>query len=125
MKVFIVEDSEAMVERIIKKVLSIKGVKVVGISDNEDDAFVGINSACPDFLIIDIKLKSGDGISLLRRIKEERPGTIIAVLTSYYMPEFLDKCMEMGADYFFDKAKDFNKIEDAIVNNKPALEASL
>jgi DNA-binding NarL/FixJ family response regulator len=125
MKVFIVEDSDIMVERILKKVLSIKGVEVVGISDNEEDAFINIKSSYPDFLIIDIKLKSGDGINLLKRIKKKIPGATIVMLTSYFMPEFIDKCMAIGADYFFDKAKDFDKIENVINNSVLRLEASL
>ena len=124
MKVFIVEDSAVMAERILEKVLSIKGVDVVGISDNEEDAFINIKSSYPDFLIIDIKLKSGDGINLLKRVKEKIPGTIIAILTSYFMPEFIDKCMAIGADYFFDKAKDFDKIENVLMNSVLRLEAS-
>jgi DNA-binding NarL/FixJ family response regulator len=118
MKVYIVEDSRVMVERIQSKVRSIEGVELVGVSGDEADALADIRRVQPDFLIVDIRLKSGDGIDLLKKVKDESPETTVAMLTSYHMPEFFHQCKEMGADFFFDKAKDFNKIENAIMESK-------
>ena len=125
MRVYIVEDSPFMVERIMSKLESIQGVDVVGISDDEEDALRKIRDRHPDFCIVDIRLKSGSGINLLEKIKIERPETTVAILTSYSTPEFFDKCMDLGADYFFDKAKDFDNIENAVIKSKLRLEPSL
>ena len=113
-KVYIVEDSPVMVERIEAELLSVPQVELVGVADSEEEALHDIPLLKPDFLILDIMLKSGDGINVLKKIKADYPSIKISMLTNYSTPEFFNKCKMLGADYFFDKAKDFNKIIEAV-----------
>ena len=117
-KVYIVEDSPVMVERIEAELQTDPGVELVGVADNEEEALHDIAALNPDFLILDIMLKSGDGINVLKKVKSERPDITISMLTNYSTPEFSDKCKTLGADFFFDKAKDFSKLIEAVTASR-------
>ena len=117
-KVYIVEDSPVMVERIEAELQTDPGVELVGVADNEEEALHDIAALNPDFLILDIMLKSGDGINVLKKVKSERPDITISMLTNYSTPEFCDKCKTLGADFFFDKAKDFSKLIEAVTASR-------
>lgn len=113
-KVYIVEDSPVMVERIEAELLTVPQVELVGVTDNEEEALHDIALLKPDFLILDIMLKSGDGINVLKKVKAEYPDITISMVTNYSTPEFIERCKKLGADFFFDKAKDFDKIIGAV-----------
>ena len=64
-------------------------------------------------LILDLQLLQGTGLGVLRNLRGYRqPGTSVIVLTNYAIPSYRARSMELGADYFFDKTKDFSKIKD-------------
>ncbi len=115
MKVFIVDDSLMIWARIIEMLSEIDGIDVVGFSGRKEDAIKRIRQLNPDVVILDIKLYGGSGIEVLRSIKQDRPETIVAMFSNYPYPEYKEKCMELGADYFFDKSKEFNLIPDFLV----------
>ncbi len=114
MKVYIVDDSPMMVERILLKLSCIEGLEITGSAGEEITALHDIGTLRPDFIIIDIRLRGGDGINLLKNVKKEHPGITVAMLTNYSSPEFRDKCASLGADFFFDKSRDFDRITDAL-----------
>jgi DNA-binding NarL/FixJ family response regulator len=39
------------------------------------------------------------------------------MLTNYPYPQYRKKCIEAGADYFFDKSTEFDRIIDTITRN--------
>jgi DNA-binding NarL/FixJ family response regulator len=65
-------------------------------------------------MIIDIKMPKGTGIDVLKSVKSQNPQTVVIILTNYPYPQYLEKCMEEGADYFFDKSTEFSRITDII-----------
>ncbi len=109
-KVFIVEDSVIIRGRIISMISTIKGVEICGVAGEPKEAINGIRESKPDSVILDLKLYGGSGIDVLQKIKEEQPDTKVIVLTNYPEPQYMKKCMDLGADYFFDKSEDFDKI---------------
>lgn len=114
MKVYIVDDSPMMIDRIQSKISSIDGLEIAGHAGEEMIALHDARKLKPDFMIIDIRLKGGDGINLLRKVKKEIPGCTVAMLTNYSSPEFREKCLSLGADYFFDKSKDLDSMSSTL-----------
>ena len=68
----------------------------------------------PDAVILDIRLPGINGIELLRRIKREHPATRVMMLTNYPYPKYRQQSLAAGADYFFQKATEFDKIPDVL-----------
>ncbi|MBL7761766.1 MAG: response regulator [Sediminibacterium sp.] len=70
-----------------------------------------------DVLILDINLPVMSGIQLLRRVRMMQVSQpVIIMLTNNTMNRYRDECLNMGADYFLDKSRDFLKILE-IINN--------
>lgn len=105
MKILLVEDSRILRDRLRGIVHAIPRAVVVAETDNEDDARCHLDKHRPDVAIIDLRLKSGSGLSVVEHVRAMHPATTIIVLTNYAQPEYRAKCMELGAHYFFDKSK--------------------
>ena len=65
----------------------------------------------PDTVILDISLPDGSGISLIPQFRKDSPKTKIIMLSSHQEKMIIKKCMECGADTYFDK-KDLKGLLD-------------
>jgi len=109
MKIFIVDDSAIVVERLKTIIAETEGLEYVGSATNAKDAVESILSLTPDIVILDIRLSGENGISVLERMKKEQLTPITIMLSNYPYPQYRKKCRELGADYFFDKVTDFEE----------------
>ena len=78
--IYIVEDSEAVKERLIESVEDIPHARVVGSADGVAAALEGMRTVQPRVLILDIQLRGGSGFRLLKLMRAAgltRPETII------------------------------------------------
>lgn len=114
MKVFVVEDSRIVRDSLVALLSDIQDVEIVGDADNPDDAFYNILRLQPQVVVLDIKLRGGSGISLLHMLRQQAPSIKTIMLTNYAGPEFRDRCSAIGADYFFDKTGEFEKVKDVL-----------
>jgi DNA-binding NarL/FixJ family response regulator len=110
MKVFIVDDSEILRGRLKSMLSTYKDVEIVGEAQNQKEAIEKIWTLKPNVVILDVRLSEGSGIEVLKEIKKDYPAPIVIVLTNYPFSQYQKKCMEIGADFFFDKSQDFNEI---------------
>lgn len=115
--IYIVEDSPAVMERLVEAVGDIPNARIVGRSDAVPEALEGVRSACPRVLILDIQLRGGSGFRLLKRMRAEgvrRPETVI-VVTNYPTEDYRAASRECGVDHFFDKAAEFEKVREVLL----------
>ncbi len=114
MKVFIVDDSALVRERIIAMISEHPGIEIIGQAKNAQESINSILKLKPDVVILDIRMPGGNGIEVLENIKKNNYAPTTIILTNYPYPQYRKKCMEAGADYFFDKSTEFNKIIEVI-----------
>ena len=88
--------------------------EVVGTADNADEGIDSIRKLKPDVAVLDIRMPSGSGIVILEAVKREEGCPCIIMLTNYPYPQYRKKCMDAGADYFFDKSSEFEKVTEII-----------
>ena len=113
LRVFVVEDAVAFSERLADYLEEPGRIEMVGFADTEDEAVQYLRDEHPDVVIVDLHLKSGNGIGVIaavRAIQPEPPPTIV-VLTNYAFPEFELACRARGANYFFDKSTQFGAVK--------------
>jgi DNA-binding NarL/FixJ family response regulator len=113
-KVFVVEDSALVRERLIEMIREVDGVDVVGEADSYSTAVAGIMSTHPDVAILDVSLADGNGIDVLAHVKPRLPGLRGIVLTNYSSPQHLKASADAGAEYFLDKSVDFERITEIL-----------
>lgn len=80
-----------------------------------------IDKEQPDIAILDIQLPDGSGIDLLSKIKNMRKETVVIMLTNYPYSIIRKRCDELGADYFFDKSTEFEKVLEVLETRQTAV----
>ncbi len=103
-------------KRIIDNVHALGNFDVVGYAEGQHEAVDGITRTRPDVVITDIRLKEGSGIEVVREIRlhAHQPKPRIYVLTNYAYPEYRKQCSLVGADDFFDKSSEYERLLSAL-----------
>jgi DNA-binding NarL/FixJ family response regulator len=116
MKVFVVEDSAAVRERLVEMIREVKDIEVVGEAATYDTAVAGIIDTRPDVAVLDIKLanETGSGIDALIEVRKTLPGIRAIVLSNYTTPQHLKASADAGAEYFLDKSIDFERVAEIL-----------
>lgn len=112
LSVYIVEDSDQIRERLYESVMENGFGKVVGYADTEDKAVIEILRLKPDAVVLDIQLRAGNGLSVLKKLHALLPGSMPAVIvfTDYAIAEFARHATHQGARYFLDKASGLSHV---------------
>ncbi len=110
MKLFLVEDSVLIRNRIRRMLQDVDDVEVAGETGDARRAIGEIPKAQPDVILLDIHLLGGSGIDVLHALKKGPQSPVIIVLTNYAYPQYRQKCLEAGADYFFVKSTEFDRV---------------
>jgi DNA-binding NarL/FixJ family response regulator len=108
--IFIVDDSEPLRERLVKMLSEIDGVEIVGQAGNAAEAIEGIRNLKPKIVILDVQMPGGNGFKVLKAIKKGKNPPLILMFTNHDYPQYRKKCMQLGADFFLDKTKDFDNL---------------
>jgi len=110
MMIFIADDSDLMRERLTALLTEIEGVEVIGQARTVADAIEGIRALSPDFVILDIQMPGGSGIDVLKAVKQYAHPPLVMMFTNHAQPQYRDKCIEWGADFFLDKSREFESL---------------
>jgi DNA-binding NarL/FixJ family response regulator len=113
-EIFIVDDLPSMRDRLTELVGELPDVEVVGSAGTPADAIAGILATHPACVLLDYQLIGGTGVDVLRAVHARSPETVFVVLTNHPDPQYRRACMEAGADHFFDKSTEFDRIGDVI-----------
>lgn len=109
---FLVEDSPVIRQNLIAALEEMLPLTVVGSADNEAGAvqWMLTPEADCDLMIIDIFLRAGSGLEVLRRARLLKPDTRLVVLTNYATPDMRRRCLQLGADRVFDKSAELEDL---------------
>jgi DNA-binding NarL/FixJ family response regulator len=120
MKVFVVEDSAVVRERLLEMIREIEDVEVVGEAETYDAAVSGILDTRPDVAVLDIKLADdrGSGIDVLTEVRKGLPAIRAIVLSNYATPQHMKASADAGAEFFLDKSADFERITEILEQMK-------
>lgn len=114
LRVYIVDDSAAVRERLVGMLRELAGVEIAGEAGDGDAAAEGVAALRPDVVLLDINLPGRNGLEVLRTIKSGPFPPRVYVLTNHPHPLYWKKCIDEGADGFFDKATEFHKAVETV-----------
>ena len=107
---FIVEDSPVIRENLVAALEEMAPIQVVGTAEDEAGALRWLGDNVCDLAIVDIFLKSGSGLGVLKTASlSDRPIKLV-VLSNYATPDMRRKCLELGADRVFDKSNEIDAL---------------
>lgn len=112
LKTFLVEDSPMIRENLIAALEELAPVEVVGTADDERSAvdWLAAVSPCCDLVIVDIFLKGGSGLGVLRAATALGKPMKLIVLSNYATPDMRRKCEALGACRVFDKSNEIDAL---------------
>jgi len=114
LKTFLVEDSPMIRENLIAALEELAPVEVVGTAEDENSAVAWLSRTLPscDLVIIDIFLKGGSGLGVLRAAHELQPPMTLVVLSNYATADMRRRCEALGASRVFDKSSEIDALID-------------
>ena len=90
----------------------VSSVRLVGTADDESTAVQWLTGDGNEaqLVIVDLFLKGGSGMGVLRCAQSLRPRCKMVVLSNYATPDVRRKCLELGADRVFDKSNEIDAL---------------
>jgi len=115
LRVVLIEDSALIRDRLIEALTENPLLEIVGVAETEEDASALLAGRRWDAAVLDLQLKHGTGLGVLRTLRGRgaRRGKIL-VFTNYSFPQYRERSLGLGADYFFDKAHDLPRIREVL-----------
>lgn len=116
LRVVIVEDSVIIRARLAEALSEIPNIEIVGQAETEADAVSLLRKCEWDAAVLDLQLKQGTGLGVLKTVgTSDRPlHAKIIVFTNYAFPQYRERSMLLGADFFFDKAREFHRVSEVL-----------
>ena len=119
LRVVIVEDSAIIRARLARKRFRRSATSpIVGQADSEGEALALLRAGQWDAVILDLQLKEGTGLGVLKKLaaQDRPPHAKVIVFTNYAFPQYRDRSLSLGADYFFDKSREFHRVRDVLAD---------
>ena len=114
LSIYIADDSIEVRRRLVEMVSDLEEIKVVGQTDDARAAIEDIRRMEPDVAILDLRLVNGNGIEILEIVKLFKQPPLVIMLTAFPSPQYRRRCLSAGADYFFDKSREFERVVDVL-----------
>jgi DNA-binding NarL/FixJ family response regulator len=110
MRVLLVEDSKVLTERLSEMIRQLPEVNLIGTADTEEAARAAVGRDRVEVLILDLHLRQGNGFGVLRSLGTAADRPSVIVLTNYDLPQYKEAAMALGATYFMDKVRDYDRL---------------
>jgi DNA-binding NarL/FixJ family response regulator len=111
MDIFLVEDSDAVRERLAEMLGSIPGARVVGDAAHAEVAITRILARRPEVVVLDLNLAEGtSGFDVLRAVCPRAPEVQFYLLSNFSADPYRQLALRLGARGFFDKSHDLERV---------------
>lgn len=118
----LVDDDKPFITR-LARAMETRGYDV-RTAESVADGLAQVESAPPAYAVIDMRLKDGNGLDVIARLKERRPEARGVILTGYGNIASAVSAVKLGAFDFLAKPADADEIHAALVaetDSKPDL----
>jgi len=115
MHIIICDDHQLFGES-LAVVLQERGHDVDAVTTSPDDALEAVRRHDPELCIMDLSFPGAlhDGVEAARRVREERPGTAVVLLTASGDPTVFARAISVGVTGFARKDQDVEGVLDTI-----------
>lgn len=110
--VFVVEDSPTIRQNLFATLEELAPVQVVGYADDAEGAIAQLLRDPPpcDLAILDVLLRRGSGVDVLKALQSQARRPRCVVLTNYATALIREHCLALGADRVFDKSGEVERL---------------
>lgn len=118
----LVVDDERDVRDLLRKFLSRRGY-IVDTAENGEQALEAVQENKPDIVLLDIRLPKMDGLSVLRKLREESGDLAIITMSGVADEDTARKSLELGAADFITKPFNLPYLETSLLAKLILLES--
>jgi CheY-like chemotaxis protein len=118
-RILLIEDSVVLSRRLVDLLSEPGRVSITAQAATQSEAFLRLQEATFDVLVVDIELAEGNGVAVIRQVRQLYPPEaqpLVVVLTNYASDFVRDHCFAAGADYFLDKMRDISLLKAVVVD---------
>ena len=110
----IVIDDDELVRRGIVQIIKDSGIQLVAESNSGENILGGISQYQPDVILLDVRMKSGDGLTALALAKSKYPEIPVLMFSAFDDPIYVSRAVALGASGYLSKTLDREQIIEAI-----------
>ena len=113
-KTVLVEDSKTIRDALIPTMAELGDMEVLGVAEGALEALELLETLRSSWqlAVVDLFLKQGSGLDVLRAWGPRHPGRLLVVLSNYATKDMREQCARMGADAVFDKSTQLDAFFD-------------
>ena len=113
-KILIVDDHPMVRDGLSARIANEPDLTICGEADDVADALRQFSELHPDLVIVDISLKNGHGIDLIKRIRERNAKAKLLVHSMYEESVYAERALQAGAMGYLNKQTGRETVIDAI-----------
>jgi DNA-binding NarL/FixJ family response regulator len=114
LRIFIVDDHPLVREGLNLRISTQTDMTVCGEAGSEEEAYSTIVDMKPDLVIVDISLKDGNGLELIKRLKGRCHDLKMLVVSGHSESLYAERALRAGAMGYLNKQESNSKLLDAI-----------
>ena len=113
-RIVVIDDHPVLRDGLMQLVCSQPDLECIGTADNTGDAKRLVTQSAPDLMILDLRLKSGDVLDLIKSLRVEQPDLKVLVLSQYDEMLFAERVLRAGASGYVMKENATEEILNAV-----------
>lgn len=123
LNLLMVDDSDFIRERLLLLLAELKSIGGTKTAKSAEEGMQLLHEGYkPDIILLDINLPGKNGLQMLKDIRKmEDFSPIVIILTNNTVSGYKAECLRHGANYFLDKARDFQQIPSIIETTRQKL----
>jgi DNA-binding NarL/FixJ family response regulator len=113
-RILIVDDHSMVREGLRLRISAFSDLDVCGEASTEEEAMTLVKQTNPQLIIVDISLKGGNGIELIKRVKSLYPSIKMLVSSGFHESLYAERALRAGAMGYLNKQDSGEKVIEAI-----------
>jgi DNA-binding NarL/FixJ family response regulator len=113
-RIIVVEDHPLLCAGLMQLIGSQPDLACAGVADNTSDAKRLVERGKPDVMLLDLRLKGGDPLELIKSLRVEHPKVKVLVLSQYDELIFAERSLRAGASGYIMKENAANEVMRAV-----------
>src|SRR5256886_15652018 len=113
-RIIVVEDHPVLLDGLRQLIGSQPDLACVGAADNTSDAKRVVEQSKPDLMALDLRLKAGDALDLIKSLRDQHPTLKMLVLSQYDELIFAERVLRAGASGYIMKENATNEVLRAV-----------
>ena len=113
-KVLIIEDDLGIAEIHRRSLIKIDGFDTIGIATSKDEAETLLDVLAPDLLLLDLYLPDGNGLDILKYLRQKEYACDVILITADRDVETLQQAMRGGVVDYLLKPVVFSRLQEAL-----------